>query len=110
MKKQIALAYAVASLATAVAIIAVVGSTVGWSEPRPLNEPVALAGTKSVWSVAKPPLGAVAGADVAEEIVYVDETGAPLVGPPRGRRHDDHRSDDSDSDDHGERRSRRHHD
>jgi len=109
VKQQIALAYAIAGLASAIAVIAVVGSNVGWSDETSPQPAAASVEVQADWAPATPPTDRVAVADQQEEVIYVDETGAPLVGPPRRRHHDDDRHDDDDhddrnDDDHGDRR------
>lgn len=86
MNRQIALAYGVAAIATSIAFATLVGSTLGWSEPA--QDPVVapLASAAPVVTVPEPPQ-----APDEPEIVYVDETGAPLADRPvRRSRHDEH--------------------
>jgi hypothetical protein len=104
MHKQIALAYAIAGLAVAAALLVVVGSTTGWfpdqiatdSGPIEPASPPAPAPTPKPAATPLPPvIPATSQAVEPVETVYVDEPA------PQKRRHHD---DDDDDDDHSHER------
>ncbi|PKN57432.1 MAG: hypothetical protein CVU56_10550 [Deltaproteobacteria bacterium HGW-Deltaproteobacteria-14] len=105
MNRQIALAYAIAGLAVAVALIVIVGTTgglFGGSDPAPEVIAEAAPGALTAPLAPSQPLPLPASPDgAAPEIVYVD---APAAG---GRRGDD--DDDHERREHGGR-GRKHHD
>ena len=105
MNRQIALAYGIAGLAVATALVVVIGSTVGLFggpapaptlpltaqvAPTPAAPPAA-----SSPEVPGPPVPFAGASD--PEVVYVDE-------PVRSRRHGDDDHDDDEDDHHGHRR------
>ena len=133
MNRQIALAYAISGLSTAIATVVVIATTVGFDPPpavvAPSGDllaqaddapaPVVSAPAAAPAPVAARPAEPVPGAPppVVEEVVYVDETGAPLLGPLTTRDDDEddgheaeHEDEDDDDDDerHGRRRAHRH--